>query len=181
LKYTAIVLAGSRPGRDDFAAQFGTDMKALIAVSGEPMVRRPVRALLASAKIVRVVVLSQAPERIAAVIPSDPRVAFRPSLGTIAETMLELCSDAATPWPLLVTTADHALLEPATVDEFCRAAGNADLAVGVVERGTLMRRFPNAERTWLRFRGGAYTGANLFVLKSPAVRPASSISAVMSP
>ena len=172
MKYTAIVLAGSRPGRDDFAAQFGTDMKALIAVSGEPMVRRPVRALLASAKIARVVVLSQAPERIAAVIPSDPRVAFRPSLGTIAETMLEICSDAATPWPLLVTTADHALLEPATVDEFCRAAGNADLAVGVVERGTLMRRFPNAERTWLRFRGGAYTGANLFVLKSRAVRPA---------
>ena len=51
MKYTAILLAGSRPGRDDFAAQFGTDMKALIAVSGEPMVRRPVRALLASAKI----------------------------------------------------------------------------------------------------------------------------------
>jgi hypothetical protein len=64
------------------------------------------------------------------------------------------------------------VLDPATVDEFCRAAGNADLAVGVVERGTLMRRFPNAERTWLRFRGGAYTGANLFVLKSRAVRPA---------
>ena len=172
MKYTAIVLAGSRPGRDDFAAQFGTDMKALIAVSGEPMVRRPVRALLASATIAKVVILSQAPDRIASVIPTDPRVAFRRSLGTIAETMLELCSDPATSWPLLVTTADHALLDPATVDEFCRAAGNADLAVGVVERGTLMRRFPNAERTWLRFRGGAYTGANLFALKSPAVRQA---------
>ena len=86
--------------------------------------------------------------------------------------MLEICSDPATPWPLLVTTADHALLDPATVDEFTTAAGSAELAVGVVERGTLMRRFPNAERTWLKFRGGAYTGANLFVLKSPAVRPA---------
>ena len=46
--YTAIVLAGSRPGRDAFAEQFGTDLKALIPVAGEPMVRRPVRALLAS-------------------------------------------------------------------------------------------------------------------------------------
>ena len=172
MKYTAIVLAGSRPGRDEFAAQFGTDVKALIAVRGEPMVRRPVRALLASAMIARVVILSQAPDRIAAVIPTDPRVAFRPSLGTIAETMLELCSDPATPWPMLVTTADHALLDPATVDEFCVGASTADLALGVVERDTLIRRFPNAERTWLRFRGRAYTGANLFVLKSPAVRPA---------
>lgn len=172
MKYTAILLAGSRPGRDEFAAQFGTDMKALVAVHGEPMVRRPVRALLASAKIARVVILSQAPDRVAAVIPTDPRVSFRPSLGTIAETVLEICSDPATPWPLLVTTADHALLDPATVDEFLSAGGTADLAVGVVERGTLMRRFPNAERTWLRFRGGAYTGANLFILSSPAVRPA---------
>ena len=48
MTYTAILLAGSRPGRDHFAEQFGTDMKALIAVAGEPMVRRPVRALLAS-------------------------------------------------------------------------------------------------------------------------------------
>jgi hypothetical protein len=128
------------------------------------MVRRPERELIAIAKIDRDDILTQPPHRLARVIPTDPRVAFRSSLGTIAETMLELCSDPATPWPLLVTTADHALLDPATVDEFSIAAGTADLAVGVVERGTLMGRFPSAERTWLRFRGGAYTGANLFVL-----------------
>ena len=37
MKYTAIVLAGSRPGRDAFAETFGTDLKALIPVGGEPM------------------------------------------------------------------------------------------------------------------------------------------------
>ena len=73
MKYTAILLAGSRPGRDPFAAQFGNDIKALIAVAGEPMVRRPVRALLASQNVDRVIVLSQAPDRIAAIIPDDPR------------------------------------------------------------------------------------------------------------
>jgi hypothetical protein len=73
---------------------------------------------------------------------------------------------------LLVTTGDHALLDAAMVDEFTTAAGDADVAVGIVERAVLMRRFPDAQRTWLKFRSGAYTGANLFVLKSPAVRPA---------
>ena len=64
------------------------------------------------------------------------------------------------------------MLDAATVDEFCRAAGQADIAVGVVERGSLMRRLPNTKRTWLKFRGGAYTGANLFALSSPRVAPA---------
>lgn len=172
MKYTAVVLAGSRPGRDEFAAQFGTDMKALVAVAGEPMVRRPVRALLASKRIGDVLVLSQAPERIADVVHKEPRIHFRKSLGTIAETMLQLLDDAETRWPLLVTTADHALLDTATVDEFLRAAERADIGVGVVEHANLLHRLPRTERTWLRFRGGAFTGANLFVLRSPRVRPA---------
>lgn len=172
MSYTAVVLAGSRPGRDAFAEQYGTDLKPLIPIDGEPMVRRPVRALLASASVGRLIVLSQSPERIAGAVPADERVEFRTSRGTIAETILELCDDKATNWPLLVTTADHALLDASMVDEFVSGASDADVAVGVVERGTLLRRFPDAQRTWLRFRGGAYTGANLFVLASPSVRPA---------
>jgi GTP:adenosylcobinamide-phosphate guanylyltransferase len=172
VKHNAIVLAGSRPGRDEFAAQFGTDMKALIAIRGEPMVRRPVRALLNSRHVAAVRILSQSPDRLASVVPGDPRVTFAESAGTIAETMLALCDDPTTSWPLLVTTADHALLSPAMVDEFCEHAANSGIAIGVVERDTLLARFPSAERTWIKFRGGAYTGANLFHLRSPNVRPA---------
>jgi len=172
LKYTAILLAGSRPGRDEFAHQFGTDMKALVAVGGEPMVRRPVRTLLASPRIAKVIILSQAPDRIASVIPSDPRLCFRSSSATIAQTMLDLCDDPETSWPLLVTTADHALLDAAIIDEFVRGAARADIAIGVVEQGELLHRLPHSQRTWLKFRGGAYTGANLFALLSPRVRPA---------
>lgn len=172
MKFSAIVLAGSRSGRDAFAEQYGTDLKALIPIAGEPMVRRPVRALLNSGAVGQVVALSQAPERIAAAVDADPRVEFRASLGTIAETMLGLLDDPATQWPLLVTTADHALLDAAMIDEFCTGAGDASVALAVVERQVLLRRFPNAQRTWLKFRGGAYTGANLFILSSPAVRPA---------
>lgn len=172
MTYTAILLAGSRPGRDHFAEQFGTDIKALIAIAGEPMVRRPVRALLASHAVGKVIILTQSPERVAAVVSNDTRIAFGQSLGTIAETILQLCDDPQTAWPLLVTTADHALLKATMIDEFIANARKVDVALGVVERRTLLQRFPGAERTWLRFRGGAYTGANLFILSSPAVRPA---------
>jgi GTP:adenosylcobinamide-phosphate guanylyltransferase len=172
LKYTAIVLAGSRPGRDSFAEEFGTDIKALIPVGGEPMVQRPVRALLASESISEVIVLTQAAERIAEVLPNDPKLTVRNSGETIASTMVALCENPATQWPLLVTTADHVLLDVATVDEFCSAAADSDLSIGVVERSALLRRLPSTRRTWLKFRGGAYTGANLFALGSPRVAPA---------
>jgi GTP:adenosylcobinamide-phosphate guanylyltransferase len=172
MSWTAVVLAGSRPGRDAFAEQFGTDLKALIPVAGEPMVRRPVRALLQSDGIAKILVMSQSPDRLAAVLPDDPRIELRESQGTIAETMLGLISDSRVEWPLLVTTADHALLDIATIHAFCSSAAGADVAIGVVERANLMRRLPATRRTWLKFRGGAYTGANLFALRSPDVRPA---------
>ena len=172
MKYTAVVLAGSRPGVDEFAAGFGADLKALIPVAGEPMVRRPVRALLASEQIGDIIVLTQAPLQIANALPRDPRIKVRLSQDTIAATMLAFCRDSGTQWPLLVTTADHALLDTLMIGEFAQAATGSELAIGVVERGPLLRRLPGARRTWLKFRGGAYTGANLFALASPRVERA---------
>lgn len=171
MSVTAVVLAGSRPGVDPFAAQHGTDLKALIPVGGEPMVRRPVQALLASDCVERLLVLAQQPERIGAAFAADPRLEIRKSGATIASTILDLLDDPATEWPLLVTTADHALLTPDTVEEFCARATGADLAIGVVERRKLLERLPQSKRTWIPFRGGAYTGANLFLLGSGKVRP----------
>lgn len=172
MKYTAIVLAGSRPGPDPFAASFGVATKALIPISGEPMVRRPVQALLASGRIGEVIVLAQSPQVIAPALPKDSRLRVAKSGETIASTILALCASADTRWPLLVTTADHALLDTATIDEFLRAAEGADIAIGMVERANLLRRLPQTLRTWLKFRGGAYTGANLFALRSARVAPA---------
>jgi GTP:adenosylcobinamide-phosphate guanylyltransferase len=165
--WTAIVLAGSRPGKDAFAQVHGTDLKALIPVGGEPMVRRPVMALLASERIAAVRVLAQQPERIAEVLAADPRLTVESSGDTIAATLEAVCNDPTVGWPVLVTTADHALLDAGMIDDFCSRVGDADIAIAVVERRALMRRLPTTRRTWIRFRGGAYSAANLFLLKSP--------------
>lgn len=164
--WTAIVLAGSRPGVDPFAARYGTDLKALIPVAGKPMVARPVEALLASTGIAKVRVLAQQPERLADALPDDPRLTLTTSGATIAATLDALLNDPATRFPLLVTTADHALLDAAMIADFCAKAQGADLAIGLVERASLMARLPDTQRTWLKFKGGAYSGANLFAFGS---------------
>jgi hypothetical protein len=52
------------------------------------------------------------------------------------------------------------------IAEFCGKAEGADVAIGLVERDPLMARLPQTKRTWFRFRGGAYSGANLFAFGS---------------
>lgn len=166
MTWEAIVLAGSRPGSDPFAKAYGTDLKPLIPIGGVPMVTRPVEALLAAPGIGQVRVLTQQLDRIAEALPTDERLSIEQSGTTIAATLAAFFADPSTRYPLLVTTADHALLNPAMIADFCGKAEGADLAIGLVERTRLMSRLPGTSRTWLKFRGGSYSGANLFAFGS---------------
>lgn len=166
IKWTALLLAGSRPGGDPFAARYGAEIKALIPLAGEAMVLRPLRTLLASKRVETVRILTQEPDLVAPVLPDQPGWSCEPSSGTIAETLEALCNGPSARWPLLVTTADHALLDAAMIDQFCRGAEGVDLAIGVVTKSALVKRLPQSRRTWIGFRRGQYTGANLFAFGS---------------
>ncbi|MEO5808994.1 MAG: NTP transferase domain-containing protein [Sphingomicrobium sp.] len=164
--WTALLLAGSRPGRDPFAEAHGTDLKALIPLAGKPLIAYPAAALLGSPEIASVRVLTQRPERLTSALPDDPRLSVETSGATIAATMEAILTDPATRFPLLVTTADHVLLTQAIIADFCAHAAGVDLAIGVVERAALAARLPGTRRTWIGFRAGAYSGANLFAFGS---------------
>jgi len=73
------------------------------------------------------------------------------------------------PFPLLVTTADHALLTPALIEAFCREAlsSRADIVAGLAPASVIQAAYPNTHRTYLRFREDSYSGANLFALLTP--------------
>lgn len=166
-RWTTVLLAGSRPGGDPLSRSLGVDYKPLLPVAGEPMVLRPLRALLAAPEVGEVLVLTQQPERLAPILPTDSRVRLAPSGDTIASTLTDLLADPATHFPLLVTTADHALLTPAMIAEFVGASVGCDLALGVVSRTAMLARFPDAQRTWITVGGEGYSGANLFALNTP--------------
>lgn len=175
--WTALLLAGQRPGIDALAAAYGQTRKALVRIDGQPMLSRVAHTLLASPGIGRVVVLAQEWQALVADpdcawLADDPRVAFLASGGGIATSVAAVGGSEAAPWPLLVTTADHPLLTPAMIAAFIAGAGDADVAVGVVGAHVLLAAHPDNRRTWLKFRGGAWSGANLFALKGPQVMPA---------
>lgn len=173
---TAILLAGARPIADPLATAAGVPVKPLVPVAGEPMINRPARALLAHPAIARLVVLTQNPEYFAdnpatAWLAQDPRVRFERGGKGIASSLLDLMTRADLPFPLLMTTADHVLLDEAMLDQFVGEAAGADIGVALVERHILLARYPQSRRTWLKFRDGWWSGANIFWFGSDKARP----------
>lgn len=170
-EWTAILLAGERPGEDGFARSQGVPAKALIPVAGEPMLARVARSLLAAPSVGRVVILAQAPEALLAQAPAwlrdEPRIATAASGDGIATSVAAVAGTDKAPYPVLLVTADHTLLTPQMVEAFLSGAPSADVAFAMVERRTVETAWPETKRTWIKARGGQYSGANLFALASP--------------
>lgn len=159
----AVVLAGSRPGGDPFAAAQGVAHKALIEVGGEAMLVRVIAALKA-AGVPRIAVAGDHPAVVALARSLGAEIvppAAGPS-GSVAAAFALLGA------PMLVATADSALLRPEWVRDFViDTPPNADVAVLLARRDAVERDAPPSKRTWLRFADGEWSGCNLFLLASP--------------
>jgi GTP:adenosylcobinamide-phosphate guanylyltransferase len=172
--WTAIVLAGQRPGENEFAASHKVAAKALIPAGGEPMLGRVVRTLLASPSVGRIVILAQDPAALLrgdlAWMEAEPRIGTAEAGDGISTSILAVAGSEIAPWPVLIVTADHALLTPEIVEDFLSKAPGADAAFAAVERKVVEAAYPQTKRTWIKFSDGHFTGANLFALATPEAR-----------
>lgn len=163
MSFNALVLAGSRGGVDPLAAYAGVSDKALIEVAGETMLARVVAALhAAGAARIAVSASSQAVAEHAAALGAEPLAAAPGPSRSAADGLARLGA------PLLVTTADHALLEPEWITQFLAdAPADADVAALLARRDRIEAAAPGTKRTYLRFADGDWSGCNLFLLATP--------------
>lgn len=167
----AIVMAGSRPGPDPLLTGSGVSTKALLPIAGQAMLVHVVRALRASPLVGPITILAQNSAELAA----EPGLAGVSGLH-FADSGQGISSSLAAALPpgddpVLVTTADNVLLTPSMIAEFLRGAEDSDVAVAMVEKAILFGRYPESKRTWLKFRGGWWSGANMFRLRGRRVLP----------
>ncbi|MGQ0619036.1 MAG: nucleotidyltransferase family protein [Panacagrimonas sp.] len=169
---TALVLAGTRPGGDPLAEYAGVSHKALIEIGGRTMIERVVGALAAVPQIERIVIAIDRTDILAALKGLSPPACIKPVVtiptasGPSASVAVALEREGT---PLLVTTADHALLEPEWVSQFLHACPtDVDVVVALARRDAVTAAAPDTLRTYLRFGDGEFSGCNLFMLQRPA-------------
>lgn len=165
--FTALVLAGSRAGGDPVAAYAGVPHKGLIRLNGETLLGRVVRAI-EGAGAAHICIVTNHPAIIAEAQSLETRATIEvmgaqdtPSL-SVLEAAVRLGA------PLVVTTTDHALLEPEWIQQFLLdSPQDADIAVLLAPEAIVAAAAPTTRRTYLRFRDGRYSGCNLFLLRTP--------------
>ena len=177
--FNALVLAGRRRGKDPLAESVGVSHRALLDVIGIPMLVRVVRALRAANSVDQIVVSIDDPHLLVAVpelkaLLEQNEIIQHASLHSPSRSVQDALDSGLLGDRVLIVTADHALLTPEIVDHFASRAEqlDTDVAVGVVAEEVVRSAFPDVTRTYLRFRDGGYSGANLFVFRNQQSRRA---------
>jgi len=179
--FTAIVLAGDRGEGDPVATAAGVPCKALAPVGGRAIVLRVLDALRAADEVGDILMVGPERERITGCAELNELVATGvvgwlapgPTPATSAGSALATIARDA---PVLVTTADHALLAPNVVDHFCVAARESgrELLAAVAEHAAVVETCPGVRRTVLKLRGDRVCGCNLFAFLTPRAREVAS-------
>jgi CMP-2-keto-3-deoxyoctulosonic acid synthetase len=169
----ALLLAGRRAAIDPVARAQGVSHRALVPIGGVSMLARVARTLLDTPDVTEIRVSvedASVLDRVAelAAPRAAGRITHHTSAGSPAASVADALSALAPDALILVTTADHPLLTPSMVTHFVASALalDVDVAVGVVAASIVRAAHPDSQRTFVRLRGEAWTGANLFLLRA---------------
>lgn len=171
-QFAALVLAADRTGQDPITQHTGAACKAFAPVDGIPMIIRVLDTLMACDQI-STIILCGPPESLHAHCPelkqriASGQVSWLPNLDSPSRSAEIGLSHIPNDRPVLLTTADHALLTPNIVQDFLQRslAAESSATVGAINQNIIAAAFPNTRRTVIRLSDGGLCGCNLFTFK----------------
>lgn len=172
IKFAAVVLAADRTASDPITQHTGVACKVFATVGGVPMIIRVLDALVASDLIDRIVLCGPPESRLDDCPALKQRIesgeiAWLPNRDSPSRSAEHGINHLPDDMPVLLTTADHALLSPQTVQYFLSESlkADTDATVGVVTDVQMSTAFPGIKRTVFRLQDGGFCGCNLFTFK----------------
>ena len=167
LRWNALVLAAGRGPGDPMAQAHGVQRKCEIEIDGVTMLKR-VAATLSGHRAISDVTVSIEKEIAMREILGGVSALFVKSSESAPASVLAAIETGPARLPLIVTTADHPLLDEEILDYFLKESekSDADLCVALAERKVIREAYPRAKRTYLKFGRDRVSGCNLFALKT---------------
>jgi len=165
----AVVLAGGQE-KGPLREITGLAYRPLIEVGGRLLVNRTLAALRAARRVGRIALVG--PEAVTQA--ADPALfdAAAPAGDEFADNILRGVEALHAGGGVLVGTADLPFLTPEAVDDFvARAlAAGAAFVYPIVRREVCEAKFPGTRRTYVRLRGGTFTGGNVVLADVDVLR-----------
>lgn len=165
-----IVLAGDRGPDDPLSVAAGVIGKTLVPVHGRPMITTVVQTLAGWQRLGRMILVAP-PEpayrrAVAEAGLDNDRLTWVDPASTLSQSVSNALQAAGPGRPLLMTTADHPLLDLAWLECLLGSGSDSDLNVGLVDWHAVMARFPGSRRTRYRFSDASVCGTNLFLFRN---------------
>jgi len=159
-KWTALVLAASRPG-DPLAISEKVSNKNLVDINGLSSLQRVIIALNEAPTIGRVLVSVENQDLVDEI---KPKPEVLKASERVVDTVRDILEKVGA--PLLIVTGDHALLTAEMVEIFLEKSTEtrAEVSVALASKDVVSSAYPDVKRTYIKFAEGGYSGCNLFAL-----------------
>jgi CTP:molybdopterin cytidylyltransferase MocA len=176
-RFSAVILSGDRGPNEALNLAAKVCCKALVPVGGRAMLLRVLDTLSDCSSIDAPIIAGLDDQALQANAELRQRLATdalarTPKAAGPSAAAAAAAETVPASTPILITTADHALLEADVVEHFLHAAAatGLDVVAAVIRYPDFHRAHPQVDKTVMRFSDDHYCGCNLFALLTPAGR-----------
>jgi len=174
--FSLVILAAQRKNQiNELASAAGVSHKCLVPIARRPLIQHVVDAIggMPGLKLIRICVEQEAFEPVTAVLSRHRGCAidFVPAADNLADSVH--ASIEGLDGTIVITTADHALLLPASIKSMLDLlAGGADAAVAFARQDAVLAAHPDGQRRFYQFADSGYSNCNLYGLSGQRGRAA---------
>ncbi|HLF25496.1 MAG TPA: nucleotidyltransferase family protein [Anaerolineae bacterium] len=170
----AIVIAGHTPGKTDALLTYaGVENKALIPIAGKPMIKWVTDALVGSGYVERLILVGF--DNTGGIDFGPKPVVCVPDQGRLLKNVWagarRALQDTTRRDRMLICACDIPLITTAIVDDHVATMLETqhDLYYTLIDRATMLTRFPTSRRSYTHLRDGAFCGGDLNMAGARAI------------
>lgn len=163
-----VVVIGAQRKRANthaLAAKFGVERKILVPLDDKPLIAHVLQTLSTYEGIARIAVsvedcVMESVRTAMGAYDFSKKIDFVLAADNITDSVIQAADGHE--GPLIITTADHALLTHQSIDAMVSALHCADVAVAMAPREAVLAAHPDGQRRFYRFKDGEYSNCNLY-------------------